>query len=62
VRRDGREKLHYLNAVPIRRIHDRWIGKYATAITAAMSDLKDRLEAAPAGQPASQKPTRKAKP
>ena len=27
-RRVGREKLHYLNAVPIRMVHDRWIGKY----------------------------------
>ena len=44
-RKVGREKLHYLNAVPIRRIHDRWIGKYAAQITAAMSGLKDMLEA-----------------
>ncbi|MCC6749960.1 MAG: helix-turn-helix transcriptional regulator [Deltaproteobacteria bacterium] len=43
-RKVGREKLHYLNAVPIRRVHDRWIGKYAAAITAAMSGLKERLE------------------
>lgn len=44
-RKEGREKLHDLNAAPIRRIHDRWIGKYAAQITAAMSGLKDMLEA-----------------
>ncbi|MFO0727947.1 MAG: metalloregulator ArsR/SmtB family transcription factor [Myxococcota bacterium] len=44
-RKVGREKLHYLNAVPIRIIHDRWIGKYAAQITAAMSGLKELLEA-----------------
>lgn len=43
-RREGREKLHYLNAVPIRRIHDRWIGKYAEPITRALSSLKRDLE------------------
>jgi len=40
----GREKLHYLNSVPIHMIYDRWIGKYAASIAAAMSDLKSRLE------------------
>jgi DNA-binding transcriptional ArsR family regulator len=44
-RRSGREKLHYLNAVPIRRIHDRWLSKYAEPITEAMIGLKDMLEA-----------------
>src|SRR5215211_4651664 len=43
-RRRGREKLHFLNPVPIRLIHDRWIGKYAEPWAAALSDLKHRLE------------------
>jgi len=43
-RRSGREKLHYLNPVPIRLIHDRWISKYTEAHVAALSDLKYRLE------------------
>ena len=43
-RRDGRRKIHYLNAVPIRLIHDRWISRYAEPWAAALSDLKTRLE------------------
>jgi DNA-binding transcriptional ArsR family regulator len=43
-RREGREKLHYLNPVPIRLIHDRWIDKYAERHVAALSDLKTELE------------------
>ena len=43
-RRDGRQKLHYLNAVPIRLIHDRWIGKYRKARAAALAELKIDLE------------------
>jgi DNA-binding transcriptional ArsR family regulator/uncharacterized protein YndB with AHSA1/START domain len=43
-RRRGREKLHFLNAVPIRLIHDRWIGKYTEPWVAALSDLKNKLE------------------
>jgi uncharacterized protein YndB with AHSA1/START domain len=43
-RRRGREKLHFLNAVPIRLIHDRWTSKYAAPWTAALSDLKRDLE------------------
>ncbi|MEO8308510.1 MAG: metalloregulator ArsR/SmtB family transcription factor [Pseudomonadota bacterium] len=43
-RRQGREKLHYLNAVPIRLIHDRWIGKYREREVAALVDLKASLE------------------
>jgi uncharacterized protein YndB with AHSA1/START domain/DNA-binding transcriptional ArsR family regulator len=43
-RREGREKLHYLNAVPIRLIHDRWIGKYRKARAAALAELKIDLE------------------
>jgi DNA-binding transcriptional ArsR family regulator len=43
-RRRGREKLHYLNTVPIRLIHDRWVSKYAEPLAAAISDLKQDLE------------------
>src|SRR3954449_8397118 len=43
-KRRGREKLHFLNPVPIRVIHDRWVSKYAEPWTAALSDLKQRLE------------------
>ena len=43
-RRDGREKLHFLNAVPIRRIHDRWIDKYREHHVSALVDLKKSLE------------------
>src|SRR5581483_7001832 len=42
-RRSGREKLHYLNPVPIRLIHDRWITKYAEHRVAALADLKTEL-------------------
>jgi uncharacterized protein YndB with AHSA1/START domain len=40
----GREKRHYLNPVPIRLVHDRWTGKFAEPIVAAMSTLKHHLE------------------
>ncbi len=43
-RRRGREKLHFLNPVPIREVHDRWVGKYAEPWVAGLSDLKSRLE------------------
>jgi DNA-binding transcriptional ArsR family regulator len=43
-RRSGREKLHFLNPVPIRLIHDRWIDKYTESRVAALSDLKHELE------------------
>ncbi|HEY8790272.1 MAG TPA: metalloregulator ArsR/SmtB family transcription factor [Actinopolymorphaceae bacterium] len=43
-RRRGREKLHYLNPVPIRLVHDRWVSKYAEPRVAGLSDLKTRLE------------------
>jgi len=43
-RREGREKLHFLNAVPIRRIHDRWIDKYRERELSALADLKTSLE------------------
>ena len=43
-KRRGREKLHFLNAVPIRLIHDRWVSKYAEPWAATLSDLKHTLE------------------
>jgi DNA-binding transcriptional ArsR family regulator len=43
-RRSGREKLHFLNAVPIREVHDRWIDKYTERHVAALLDLKHELE------------------
>jgi DNA-binding transcriptional ArsR family regulator len=43
-RRSGREKLHYLNAVPIRMIHDRWIDKYTEREVSALLALKADLE------------------
>src|SRR3954465_9897172 len=39
-RRSGREKLHFLNSVPIRLIHDRWIDKYTEPQVAALVALK----------------------
>ena len=39
-RRRGREKLHYLNPVPIRLVHDRWVSKYAEPWAAGLSGLK----------------------
>jgi DNA-binding transcriptional ArsR family regulator len=42
--RRGREKLHYLNPVPIQEITDRWIGNYERGRLAALADLKLRLE------------------
>jgi DNA-binding transcriptional ArsR family regulator len=45
-RRSGRAKLHFLNPVPIRLIHDRWITKYAERHVSALADLKTELEAA----------------
>jgi uncharacterized protein YndB with AHSA1/START domain len=43
-RRRGREKLHFLNPVPIRLVHDRWVSKYAEPWAAALSGLKERME------------------
>ena len=43
-RKRGREKLHFLNPVPIRLVHDRWVSKYAEPWAAALSGLKQRLE------------------
>ena len=44
-KRRGREKLHFLNPVPIRLVHDRWVSKYAEPWTSALSGLKNKLEA-----------------
>ena len=46
-RRSGREKLHFLNPVPIRQIHDRWIDKYTEHRISALTDLKRQLEEEP---------------
>jgi uncharacterized protein YndB with AHSA1/START domain len=43
-RRRGREKLHFLNPVPIRLVHDRWVSKYAEPWAATLTGLKRRLE------------------
>jgi DNA-binding transcriptional ArsR family regulator/uncharacterized protein YndB with AHSA1/START domain len=43
-KRRGREKLHFLNPVPIRLVHDRWVSKYAEPWAAELSGLKSRLE------------------
>jgi len=43
-RRSGREKLHFLNPVPIRQVHDRWIDKYTERRVSALLDLKKELE------------------
>ncbi len=40
----GREKLHFLNPVPIRLVHDRWVSKYAEPWAATLSGLKQTLE------------------
>jgi uncharacterized protein YndB with AHSA1/START domain len=43
-RRRGREKLHFLNPVPIRLVHDRWVSKFAEPWVAGLSEIKQRLE------------------
>ncbi|MCW6507679.1 ArsR/SmtB family transcription factor [Lichenifustis flavocetrariae] len=43
-RREGREKLHFINPVPIYAIADRWIGKFERSRLAALADLKRTLE------------------
>jgi DNA-binding transcriptional ArsR family regulator len=55
-RREGREKRHFLNPVPIRLIHDRWIDKYTERRVSALIDLKHALESPePAIKPIKQK-------
>jgi DNA-binding transcriptional ArsR family regulator len=46
-RKQGRAKLHYLNPVPIRLIHDRWVSKYAEPWASALVELKSQLEDTP---------------
>lgn len=46
-KKQGREKLHYLNPVPIRLIHDRWIDKFTEHHVVALTDLKRQLEDKP---------------
>jgi len=43
-KRRGREKLHFMNPVPIRLVHDRWVSKYAEPWAATLTGLKKRLE------------------
>jgi uncharacterized protein YndB with AHSA1/START domain/DNA-binding transcriptional ArsR family regulator len=43
-KRRGREKLHFLNPIPIRLVHDRWVSKYAERWVAALSEIKHKLE------------------
>ena len=49
--RRGREKLHYLNPVPIHEIGERWIGKFERVRIEALSDLKKALESKPGEEP-----------
>ena len=44
-RREGREKLHFLNPVPIRLVHDRWVSRYTEVWAAGLTELKSDLEA-----------------
>jgi DNA-binding transcriptional ArsR family regulator len=43
-RKSGREKLHFLNPVPIQLIHERWVSKYAAPWASSLTDLKHDLE------------------
>ncbi len=43
-RRKGREKLHYLNPVPIQQVYERWVSKYAQPVAAGLTGLKRELE------------------
>ena len=43
---DGRSKRHYLNPIPIRELHDRWISRFAEPTVAAMLELRERVEGA----------------
>ena len=50
-RRDGRHKRHYLNPVPIRQVHDRWVSKFAAPWVGLLEGLRHDLErAAPASE------------
>jgi uncharacterized protein YndB with AHSA1/START domain/DNA-binding transcriptional ArsR family regulator len=50
-RKVGRERHHYLNPVPIRRIHDRWLDRYAIRAADLLTDLKTLLQIAPMTSP-----------
>lgn len=52
-RKQGREKLHHLNPVPIQRIHQRWIGKYTerAGIASALLGMKERIESSATSEP-----------
>lgn len=54
-RRRGREKLHFLNPVPIRIVHDRWVSKFTEPWAARLVELKNRLEQITLEQPAMEK-------
>jgi DNA-binding transcriptional ArsR family regulator len=43
-RKSGREKLHFLNPVPIQLIHERWVSKYAAPWVSSLAELKHDLE------------------
>jgi DNA-binding transcriptional ArsR family regulator len=43
-RKRGREKLHFLNPVPIQLVHERWVSKYAEPWASALSELKTEIE------------------
>ena len=58
-RKVGREKHHYLNPVPIRLVHDRWISKYAEPWVRGLVDLKHDLEAKSSKRKPLRTPTRK---
>ncbi|WP_051125000.1 ArsR/SmtB family transcription factor [Amycolatopsis benzoatilytica] len=49
-RKEGREKRHFLNPIPIRQIHDRWIDKYTAPRASALLGLKAELEAGTSAQ------------
>ena len=43
-KRRGREKLHFLNPIPVRLVHDRWVSKYTEGWARGLADLKQELE------------------
>jgi len=50
-RRDGRFKLHYLNPIPVRTIHDRWIRPYQEPLVGALTEMKAQLEGTAMSRP-----------
>lgn len=59
VRREGRERWNFLNAVPIRRIYERWVSKYDDVVAADLTALKRRIESPPRASPVSRRSKRK---